>query len=210
MRLALETLDQIASYIDLHRDLLAFALASHACANLVIPRHTDYRVIRIRYPMPYMWAHLSRRADLARNVREVHIAEIRNYEAPDHAPAALIDKAIDARLENNTDAARIRNLCRALGHMQHLHTFSWSCVIPPGTRTNVPLHEAEIFMALSRCTSLRRLSLAGVLGSFAKSAHDDPTSTYPVCIYYQSCLSLQFSLCYASFYAILASLAVTG
>ena len=37
LRLPDEILDVIASELDLHEDLIKFALASHACANIVIP-----------------------------------------------------------------------------------------------------------------------------------------------------------------------------
>ena len=42
LRLSDEILDEIASVLDFHEDLIHFALASHACSNIVIPRHTQY------------------------------------------------------------------------------------------------------------------------------------------------------------------------
>ena len=76
LRLPDEILAEIASELDLHEDLIKFALASHACANIVIPRHTQYRIIRVRNAGFQLGAHLAKRADIARNMQEVHMCEL--------------------------------------------------------------------------------------------------------------------------------------
>ena len=123
LRLPDEILDDIASELDLHEDLINFALASHACANVVIPRHTQYRIIRVRNAGFQLWAHLARRADIARNIREVHMCERHNYTTPDRLPTALIDPQLD--LSQSPEADCVRNICEALSHMSDLQVFSW-------------------------------------------------------------------------------------
>ncbi|EDR03958.1 uncharacterized protein LACBIDRAFT_306700 [Laccaria bicolor S238N-H82] len=91
LRLPDQVLDEIASEIDFHEDLTNFGLALYACANIVIPRHTQYRIIRVRNASFQLWAHLARRADIARNIREVHMCEQHNYMAPGRLPTTLVD-----------------------------------------------------------------------------------------------------------------------
>ncbi len=46
-RLPIEVIELILEWIDLRCDLLSFARASRAYAALIIPRHTEYRVLRL-------------------------------------------------------------------------------------------------------------------------------------------------------------------
>ena len=185
LRLPPETLDEIASFIDMHSDLISFARASHACADLVIPQHSEYRIIRVRHKFPYMWAHLARRADLARNIREVHICERHNSTATDHFPSTLIEKSTDGVMEHVEEGNRIRNLCEALRHMKRLRVFTWSWNFLISTAVNPttkPAHEDAIFAVLSQNPSLMHLGLWGNFGAHARDAYSDPDSlAYPVC-----------------------------
>ncbi|KAJ3507675.1 hypothetical protein NLJ89_g6176 [Agrocybe chaxingu] len=178
-----EILDEIVSELDQHRDLVSFALTSKACAATVIPHHTQYRILRVRHTLPDMWAHLARRSDLARNVREVHICERHNYGMPDHYPTTLIDKALDGNLENAEESVRIRNLCLALGHMQDLRVFSWSWRDITGFQrpTSHPAHENAVLTAVARLPRLETLSLNGRFAMHAMHSALDPKSLqYPV------------------------------
>ncbi|TFK61262.1 hypothetical protein BDN72DRAFT_737787, partial [Pluteus cervinus] len=70
--LPVEITDQILPEIEHHRDLVNFACASQLCSQLAIPRHTEYRVLRLGTSnSAHIWAHLARRPDLARNIREI-------------------------------------------------------------------------------------------------------------------------------------------
>ncbi|KIK56017.1 hypothetical protein GYMLUDRAFT_47470, partial [Collybiopsis luxurians FD-317 M1] len=74
-QLPLEILDSIFSDLDSHSDLISLALSSKDQYHLIVPRHSDYRVLRIRHWLPGLWAHLAKCADLARNLREVYICQ---------------------------------------------------------------------------------------------------------------------------------------
>lgn len=155
-----EILDEILAEIDLHRDLISIALVSRACTRLVIPRHSEYRIVRIRHKLPTMWAHLAKRADLARNIREVHICERHNYSASDHSPTTLVSpcKMGDAGSED----IRVQNMCTALQNMDRLRVFTWSCTYNPFPEpTATPSQEAEILGTLLRKPSLSKVALAG-------------------------------------------------
>jgi hypothetical protein len=184
MQLPTETLDQIASYLDLHSDLMALALASHACSRLVIPRQTQYRVLHVRHATPLLWAHLARRADLARNVREIHISEQTKPADTDRYPTTLIDRKIDAAPANNTRGMAVENMCRALGHMSQLHTFTWSNTDGRNTLIPalVPECEAKVALALSQCPALIHLGLSGPFASSARA--DFPVSSFIRCSSY--------------------------
>ena len=178
-----EILEEIVAELDQHKDLISFALASRLCSTLVIPHHTEYRILRVRHPLPDMWAHLARRADLARNVREVHICERSNYLSPDHYPITLIDKSIDNALTNAEESVRIRNICQALTHMHRLQVFTWSCKDLPGQQrpTSHPNHENAVLTAVSQLPALQTLNLSGKFALHALSSHIDTSSmTYPV------------------------------
>ncbi|TFK67674.1 hypothetical protein BDN72DRAFT_842759 [Pluteus cervinus] len=68
---ARETIEEILSHIDLRIDLINFACTSRIAASHVIPRHLEYRVLKIGSTAPTLWAHLAFRPDLALNVRAV-------------------------------------------------------------------------------------------------------------------------------------------
>ncbi|TFK61265.1 hypothetical protein BDN72DRAFT_849866 [Pluteus cervinus] len=64
-----EVIEHILSEIGLHRDLVNFACASRLCSQLAIPRHTQYRTLRIgTNTSAHIWAHLACRPDLACNI----------------------------------------------------------------------------------------------------------------------------------------------
>lgn len=183
LRLPDEILEEIFSEIDRQADIVAFALASKLCHSIVAPHHTQYRILRVRGTSPDVWAHLARRSDLARNLREVHILEPNNVRAPpDRIPTTLIDGHLDMNLSNADETARIQNLCRALGHMQRLRAFTWSCLFPGGQRpTSHPVHENSILAVVTSLPELERVSLTGRFALHALDSTRDPrSSTYPV------------------------------
>ena len=178
-----EILDEIVSELDRHKDLVAFALASRACANAVIPHHTQYRVLRVRHSLPEMWAHLALRSDLARNIRELHICEHHNRSMPDHYPTILVGNMYNQSWNHAEESSRIRNICQAIEHMRRLQVFSWSwSSVPHQIRpTSHPNHENLILMAVSQLKSLEALNLNGKFALHALNSAQDPMSlTYPV------------------------------
>ena len=183
LRLPDEILDEIASELDLHEDLINFALASHPCSNIVIPRHTQYRIIRVRNAGFQLWAHLARRADIARNIREVHMCERHNYTAPDRIPTTLIDPQLD--LSQSSEVDRVRNICEALSHMSDLRVFSW-CWNTTGPQqrskpTSLPAHEDAILDIVRQKPTLKHLGLSGRFANHVQSSNIDPNSmSYPV------------------------------
>ncbi|KIK50245.1 hypothetical protein GYMLUDRAFT_51335, partial [Collybiopsis luxurians FD-317 M1] len=74
-QLPLKILDSIFSDLDSHSDLISLALSSKDQYHLVVLRHSDYWVLRIRHRLPGLWAHLAKRADLVWNLREVYICQ---------------------------------------------------------------------------------------------------------------------------------------
>ncbi|KAJ7595835.1 hypothetical protein C8J56DRAFT_852869 [Mycena floridula] len=176
LRLPQEILDTILEEVDLHADLVNLALCSQACAALVIPRHSEYRLIRIRGSASAVWAHLARRADLTRSIREVHIAETDDHTAPDHIPSTLLEGGPSP---NDDENMRIINICVALKHMQHLKVFSWSSVKQlPTMSWN---HELAVMMILKQKTEIEDLCLRGMFASRAPRVSLDRTSfRYPL------------------------------
>jgi len=178
-----EIIEEIVAELDQHKDLLAFALTSRICAALVIPHHTQYRILRMRSTVPDVWAHLARRADLARNVREVHISEPCNHWALDHYPTTLLDPQLDRDFSNAEESVRIRNIYLALSHMHRLHTFTWSWKGVRGDQrpTSNPSHENSVLTAVIRHPSLEHFSLNGRFAMHALSSYIDTHSLmYPV------------------------------
>jgi hypothetical protein len=178
-----EILEEIVSELDQHKDLVSLALTSRICAASVIPHHTQYRILRVRHSLPEVWAHLARRSDLARNIREIHICERHNYGMPDHYPTTLIDPALDRAWDTADESNRVRNICMALGHMYRLRVFDWSWRGVPGQQrpTSHPTHENAILTAVNNLPALETLSLNGKFALHALNSMQDPKSlTYPV------------------------------
>ncbi|THU88073.1 hypothetical protein K435DRAFT_762148 [Dendrothele bispora CBS 962.96] len=167
--LPLEILDEILSELDTHADLMAFAMCSHMCADLVLPKHAEYRVLRVRHRRSEMWAHLARRADLARNIREVYICQKDDQTATDRFPTTLVPSLAKMtqgqilQLHNGGEDRRVVNICTALGHMKRLTTFTWDCYESCSCLNSsmTVLQEAMILHALSKLPWLERLSLSG-------------------------------------------------
>lgn len=183
LRLPDEILEEIFSELDEHVDLVAFGLASRMCYALVTPHHTQYRILRVRHTLPNVWAHLARRSDLARNIREIHICDEKSKWTPEHYPSTLVDDILDRRLENAEESVRTSNLCKALGQMRQLHTLTWSW--NNGQRpTSHPKHENAILTVLSNLPHLKNLTLNGKFAMHALPSARDPESlTYPVSSY---------------------------
>jgi hypothetical protein len=180
MTLAPETLEEIASYIESHRDLISLALVSSAWKSRIIPRHSQYRVIRIREDMPHLWAHLAKRSDLARTITTVHICEDLDFSSPQIYPTAFIKRVPETGPPHKVEERKIKNMCQALRHMTRLKEFAWS-LNSDAFPTTYAIQEDAIFSALSQCKSLLHLALWGRFAERAPGVDRDPSGTiYPV------------------------------
>lgn len=160
MRLPPETLDDICCFVDSHSDLISLATTSHAWEATIIPRHSEYRKIRISRILeaPSVWAHLRRRIDLARNIRSVELVEVRHVlSVPDRRPTTLLVEEVDVP-EFADDTYVLESFCTVLRALQNLVDFTWERDYLP---TDHPGYEAAVFLALTNCHSLKRLRLSG-------------------------------------------------
>ncbi|KAJ7736521.1 hypothetical protein B0H14DRAFT_2993742 [Mycena olivaceomarginata] len=105
-RTPLEVTELILGRVESRRDLVSFAAASTACKELVIPRHTEYRTLRVGHA-PEIWAHLAQRPDLARNIRHVTIRGAPSLKIYSLSPSFIV------------------NICEALRSMKFLRSFTW-------------------------------------------------------------------------------------
>lgn len=183
LQLPTEITAAILSEVDAHRDLIALALTSRRLTPSVIPQHTEYRVIRIRHPLPYMWAHLAQRADLARHIREVHLCAPDDRTATDRYPTTIHDSDIDKNHGHAREANRHSNICLALGHMKHLQVFTWAHTWANNRfqRGGIdPILEDGVLDIISKAPSLKHLSLSGGFGRHVFHGRGVNGACYPV------------------------------
>lgn len=182
LRFPPEILDAILSLIEAHADLLSFALASRACASFAIPRHTQYRILRIRHSRPELWEHLAHRADLSSFILRVHISDKNTQLQPDRIPYTLVKPLITQERNHDLEETRIENVCRAIRHMRSLRTFVWEFHMRlPYKPTIAVQHEDAILRALLHNSHLESFALIGPFGYHAPSYRSDPESQqYPV------------------------------
>jgi len=174
--LAPETLEEIASHIECHRDLISLALVSSAWKARIIPRHSQYRVIRICEDMPHLWAHLAKRSDLARTLTAVHICEGFDFSSPQIYPTAFLNKVPETGTPHEIEERKFKNMCQALRNMTRLKEFAWSLNYSSFPTTSV-VQENAIFSALTQCKSLAHLALWGRFAERAPGADRDPSGT---------------------------------
>lgn len=182
LRLPPEILDAILSLIEAHVDLLSFALAGRACASFAVPRHTQYRILRIRHSRPELWEHLAHRADLSNFILHVHISDKNTQLQPDRIPHTLVKPLTTQERSYDLETIRIENICRTIRHMRSLRTFVWEFHMrPPYKPTICVQHEDSILQALSQNSHLESFALIGPFGYHAPSYRSDPESQkYPV------------------------------
>lgn len=180
LQLPPEILDSILALVDVYEDILNFALANHACAAFAIPRHTQYRILRIRYSRPEIWAHLAQRADLASFITHVYLSDKNTRSYFERIPHTLV-APLDTEASGD-EANRIRNMCKAIKNMKSLRSFVWEFHLKlPHRPTILPEHENAILRALQRRKALEHFALIGPFGSHARPFGSDPESQhYPV------------------------------
>jgi len=150
-----EMLDCIVSHIDSKHDLLNLALTCQRMHSVVIPRHFDYRVVRAKVSSISVWNHLIVNKSLAKNVRRLEILDERAPAANEIVPAGIM--ASDTDLESTDDelsmhAKQERYVIMALGRMNALVEFKWSC-------NHSPLSIGDMWPALLRCQTLKEVDI---------------------------------------------------
>lgn len=179
LRLPPEILDGILALIDNHEDILSFALANKKCSEFAIPRHTQYRILRIRHPYPQLWAHLAQRADLASLITHVHIADNNTLLFTERKPSTLVPQSDGQNPLDET--VRILNICKAINNMKSLRSFIWELHMRYRRPTLLPEHEDSILRTLRKRKTLEYLALIGPFGSHAQSySHDPESKLYPL------------------------------
>jgi hypothetical protein len=191
LQLPIEVTEGILSEIDIHRDLIALALTSRSFTHLIIPHHSEYRVIRIRHALPSTWVYLARRADLTRNIREVHLCARDDCTAPDRYPTVLDDTMANVDwipsqnrelYAQDFEANRLGNICRALGHMKRLRVFTWAYLWSnhrwPGGIS--PIFEERVLGVISKTPSVRHVALFGQFGKHVRDGRGLGGACYPV------------------------------
>ncbi|KAJ6500558.1 hypothetical protein C8R45DRAFT_73457 [Mycena sanguinolenta] len=156
--LPLDIIEPILGRVESRRDLVSFAAASTVCKSLVIPRHTEYRTLRVR-DRPEVWAHLAKRPDLAKNLREVIIrgtSPMKSSSTPERYPVTWVDAAS----QPDPPEVVIANMCEALRNMDNLRSFTWICAWnPSGPYVHLPNYHANVFEVLKDSKSLVRFKM---------------------------------------------------
>ncbi|KAJ2924733.1 hypothetical protein H1R20_g12368, partial [Candolleomyces eurysporus] len=200
-----ELLFEIISLLSSTTDLLSLALTCSSLYSHVVPYHTEYRILRIRTLHPTLFAHLARRTDLSRNIREVHISEKHNYTRGDRMPRSLVDLKLDGdpRLNGSgipgTDGERLKalNVCKALRCMTRLESFTWEwngvytteqthghygsarkrVVINPMSESRF---EDAILAEVARKPTVKEFGISGPFGMHVNGPSADNKFEYPV------------------------------
>ncbi|TFK66452.1 hypothetical protein BDN72DRAFT_147157 [Pluteus cervinus] len=153
-----ELIDNILGHVPLHRDLLNFASASRLCSSVVIPRHTEYRVVHFEDDdTDAIWTHLARRSDLASNIREIQVIydeapnEFLSGTAHIHIPHGLFDMDLD--FESETAEEFQQDILNVLGAMTRLEKVHWNWV-PKRSKHLVQ----KVFDVLKTIPTLKHLS----------------------------------------------------
>lgn len=174
--LPLEVADAILDHVDAHRDLISLACSSKTCFSLVVPRHTEYRTIRLSSKHPKVWKHLAHRADLARNVRVLLMDESPQRLSTscnlERYPTTLIPEDVDQSVSREavaiSEGSRAEHMVQAVRNMDSLQKFIW--VHPDESAA----YHCAILEALISHRSLKDLK---IIGSAAPSHFENS----PVC-----------------------------
>ncbi|TFK61770.1 hypothetical protein BDN72DRAFT_964982 [Pluteus cervinus] len=157
-----DILEEIFSSVELHTDLVNLACVCRAFSLSIIPRHTEYRIIQTRQPIPHVWAHLARRQDLARNIRKISFSLPRPLgKNPTRLPNTLLDNLLDKQQGTRDQLVNAQNMYKALEYMTHLKEFIWLWTPEPIV---APPYQRLVLSALAKRSSLERLSLFTIHG----------------------------------------------
>ncbi|KAK7035746.1 F-box domain-containing protein [Favolaschia claudopus] len=173
-RLPFDVTELILSRVDSRRDLISFAATSSECKELVVPRHSEYRELRVR-DKPEVWAHLCQRPDLAKNVRRVTIQGPTTKSKPERYPTTLLDSTVLPEVDT---AQTIASICQALGNMEYLRSFTWIAACTPTDPYVESRHlYRDIFSALKTSKSLCEFKMVDTMPSPGVSVEEE---NYPL------------------------------
>jgi hypothetical protein len=183
--LPIEILDKIAFYVDSHEDLISLALTCWQLKEVVIPDHSDYRMITIQHDMHHLWADFVKSPRVAQHVKALHL-----YDPDDWTPRPRYLKTLDDHSQGDDEPLRsskekeeikLSNMCQALRNMTALQEFVWHFYW--GDNNQLARSDPNaIFRVLAECKSLTHLVLLG--RSFTQSVdmvHD--VGDFPVSMY---------------------------
>ncbi|TFK64760.1 hypothetical protein BDN72DRAFT_846285 [Pluteus cervinus] len=166
-----ELLEHILNWVEHRRDLISFACVSKMCKEFVIPRHTEYRVLRLSGGRDWVttWNHLTRRLDLVSNFRTIHFVSMDNaaHRGGFRVPSTWEEKVDQARkihLRNwkaEHIMKQIEAICEVMERVEMLHTFIWERL--PG-HTVIGGDEKRLLGLVAQKPTLRRLELSDEWG----------------------------------------------
>jgi hypothetical protein len=85
--------------------------------------------------------------------------------------------------EYEEEERRVRNVCEALKHMEHLRVFTWSANTDPiSVPTVLPRHEEMIIEALRGKPTLVHVGLSGKFATMSRPLLEGAEGGYPVCV----------------------------
>ncbi|KAJ4470195.1 hypothetical protein J3R30DRAFT_3343304 [Lentinula aciculospora] len=160
-----EILDYILSDIDKPSDLIALATTAKELYRIVAPRHSEYRVLRIRHRFPGLWAHLAKRVDLSRNLREINISQKTDQTLIEQYPTTLVSSPLPHGMIDpwKEEEERVQNFLVAMGYTEQLKVFRWDFRYDTGSLYMSSEQELRLLGILSKISSIERLVLAGNL-----------------------------------------------
>lgn len=169
-----EVIDAIALCISSPRDLLSLALTCKHVAGVLVPRHTQYRVIRCSPLRGFnIWTQLQDNKSLAKNVRAIHIQDDtglasppfqitpRHPPLPDRIPSAFISLQTPQSMwqkPNYIETTAERALIAALRNMTKLESFTWTA-LPPLVYSSTQQDSEDIWTILGSSTNVSHLDV---------------------------------------------------
>ncbi|KIM35416.1 hypothetical protein M413DRAFT_349826 [Hebeloma cylindrosporum] len=163
--------DDIISSVDASSDLLRLALASKEWTSMVIPNHIEYRELKVRVDCHVgIWKHLAARANLAKNIRSVHLLTQRT-NIREQFPSTLGEET-KADLESPPAEGPTPEMLTALSNFKSLQRFTWM-----GNKGS-PMIPNSVFNILVGCQDLQEVKLWQV-----SPDRDQLTTASSVCRY---------------------------
>ncbi|KAF9462820.1 hypothetical protein BDZ94DRAFT_1260400 [Collybia nuda] len=117
-----EITEKFLGSIGTPQDLLSLALTSRYWAELIIPRHIQYRELHLGPDgqTSSLWNHLAERKDLAKNIREVRLTSMdRKWEI---RPTTLVPSCDD---QSENERNQERSFIQAFQNFEKLECFTW-------------------------------------------------------------------------------------
>ncbi|TFK62596.1 hypothetical protein BDN72DRAFT_776898 [Pluteus cervinus] len=137
-----ETIQAILSEIPDPHDLVQLACTSSIFRDLIIPRHIEYRILRLIIPQSgqfdYLWTHLLQRPNHTRNISRVEVIEqLKSSDSAQGAPElvslfpkTLVDGELDHGQVGNPHN-KDQTVLSALRLMVNLNRLTWRWAQPP-------------------------------------------------------------------------------